>query len=126
MVKINRPVASPVVEQDISLMLGSAIPSGDLSWIIPIVVGGVQPGAIAPAEGEKKALPPSAIHAAGVKVMLVLLEDGPQGTVMTVNVYSAESAGAVITADSSQPQNLLGSFQVPLDAVLSNVNVPRP
>jgi hypothetical protein len=119
MVKINRPVASPVVEQDISLSLASPIPAGDLSWIVPLVLGGVSP---VPVEGEKKTAPP--IHPAGVKISCMIQDGGTAGSILNINVFSCESAGFAIAADS--PANLIGSFQVPLDLVLQNANVPRP
>jgi hypothetical protein len=118
MVKITRPVASPVVEQDISLSLAPPIAAGDLSWLIPIVLAGVNP---APSEGEKKAGP---IHPAGVKVSCMIQDGGTAGSILNIDVFSCESAGVPVTADT--PTNLLGSFQVPLDLVLQNANVPRP
>jgi hypothetical protein len=118
MVKINRPVASPVVEQDISLSLAAPIPAGDLSWLIPLVLSGVTP---APGEGEKKAGP---IHPAGVKISCMIQDGGVDGSVLNINVFSCESAGLPVTTDS--PTNLLGSFQVSLDLALQNANVPRP
>jgi hypothetical protein len=118
MVKITRPVASPVVEQDINLSLGQPLPAGDLSWLIPLVLAGVNP---APVEGEKKAGP---IHPAGVKISCMIQDGGAAGSILNINVFSCESAGVPVTADT--PTNLLGSFQVPLDLVLQNANVPRP
>jgi hypothetical protein len=121
MVKINRPVASPVVEQDITLTLGAPIGAGDLSWIVPLVLGGMTP---LPADGEKKTSGP--IHAAGVKISCMIQDGGVDGSILNINVFSCESAGVAIAADTKAPQTLLGSFTVPLDLVLSNVNIPRP
>jgi hypothetical protein len=125
MVKITRPVASPVVEQDISLTVAAPIAAGDLSWIVPLVLGGVT--ATPPAtEGEKKPAASGPIHAAGVKISCMVQDGGVDGSVLNINVFSCESTGLAITADSTHPSNLLGSFQVSLDLVLQNANVPRP
>jgi hypothetical protein len=53
-------------------------------------------------------------------------DGGVDGSVLNINVFSCESTGLAITADSTHPSNLLGSFQVSLDLVLQNANVPRP
>lgn len=120
MVKINRPVDKPIAEQDITLSLGSAIQSGDLAWLLPLVVGGVTP-----APGEDKTAKPAPIHAAGVKIMAAIQDGGSAGSILTLTVFSVESAGAAIAADTETTQRL-GQFSVPLDLVLSNANVPRP
>ena len=121
MIKISRPVESPVVEQDITLSLGSPVSVADLSWIVPLVLGGVTP---APVEGEKGK--PSPIHPAGVRIKCAVLNDGLNGSVLSVSVFSVDSAGATITADAALPNTQLGTFQINLDSVLSNANVPLP
>jgi hypothetical protein len=123
MVKIEIPVSNPFVEQEIKLDLVTPIPVGDLSWIVPILLSGVK--SVPPVvEGETK--PPTAgpIHPGGLKVTLMIQKDSEKGSILNVNVFSCESAGIPVTPDT--PTNLLGSFQVPLDLVLQNANVPRP
>lgn len=119
--EIMRPVASPVVKQEITLLVGSPLPSGDHAWTVPLVLGGVTP---MPTEGEKSK--PGPVHAAGVKIQCAVLDDGANGSVLSVSVSHVECDGLPITPDSVHPQSLLGSIQVNLDAVLSNANVPRP
>jgi hypothetical protein len=123
MVRIEIPVTNPFVEQDIKLDLAPPIPAGDLSWLIPILLSGVKP--VPPVvEGETK--PPASvpIHPAGVKITLMIQKDPQKGSILNLNVFSCESAGVPVTAET--PTNLLGSFQVSLDLVLQNANVPRP
>jgi hypothetical protein len=123
MVKIEIPVTNPFVEQDIKLDLAAPVSAGDLSWIVPILLSGVK--SVPPVvEGETK--PPTAgpIHPGGVKVALMIQKDPKKGSILNIDVFSCESAGIPVTADT--PTNLLGSFQVPLDLVLQNANVPRP
>lgn len=122
MIKISRPVAAPVVEQDVSLSLGPVVPVSDLSWIVPLVLSGLVP---APTEGEKTK--PSPIHPAGVKITAAVLNGGVDGSVLSVSVFAVQSAGTTIAPDAAlPPDELLGTFQVPFDLVLSNANVPRP
>lgn len=118
MIKINRPVASPVVEQDVTLTAGTPISSGDLSWILPLVLGGVTP---TPVDGEKGK--PAPIVAAGVKVQAAIFDGGPQGSILSISVLGVENAGLPL---DDAPTKLLGTIDVPLDVVLTNANVPRP
>ena len=118
MIKISRPVASPVVEQEVTLAPGAIVPSGDLAWVIPFVLGGVTP---TPAEGEKSK--PAPIVAAGVRVQATILDGGNLGSILSLSVRSVENAGLAL---DEAPTRLLGVIEVPLDAVLSNANVPRP
>jgi hypothetical protein len=121
-IKISRPVAAPIAEQEVTLTAGTVIQAGALSWILPLVLGGVNP---APVEGEKGK--PSPIHPAGVKVKASVLDGGAEGSILSISVYAVESTGTTITADATlPPDRLLGTFQVNLDLVLSNANVPRP
>ncbi len=120
-IKISRPVASPVVEQEVTLTAGAPIVLNDLAWVVPLILGGVAP---APVEGEKGK--PSPIHAAGVQIQAGIFDGGASGSVLQITVSSLDSVGAAITSEALPPSTILGSFQVNLDQVLSNVNVPRP
>jgi hypothetical protein len=120
-IKISRPVEAPVVEQEVTLNTGTPIVLSDLAWAIPLVLGGVAP---APVEGDKGK--PTPIHAAGVQIQVGIFDGGSVGSVLQITVSSLDSAGVTITPDAVPPSTMLGSFQVNLDQVLSNVNVPRP
>jgi hypothetical protein len=120
-IKISRPVEAPVVEQEVTLNTGTPIVLSDLAWAIPLVLGGVAP---APVEGDKGK--PTPIHAAGVQIQAGIFDGGSVGSVLQITVSSLDSAGVTINPDALPPSTILGSFQVNLDQVLSNVNVPRP
>ena len=120
-IKISRPVENPVVEQEVTLTAAPPISLSDLGWAIPLVLGGVAP---APVEGEKGK--PSPIHAAGVQIQAGIFDGGASGSVLQITVSSLDSLGVTITPDAIPPSTILGSFQVNIDQVLSNVNVPRP
>jgi hypothetical protein len=120
-IKISRPVEAPVVEQEITLSLGSPVSVADLSWIVPLVLGGVNRIGV---DGDKSK--PPIIHPAGVKIQAVVLDGGAAGSVLSISVFKVESDGLTINADSSLPTSQLGTFEVNLDSALSNANVPRP
>lgn len=116
MIKISRPVSS-VVEQEVTLAPGAIVPSGELAWVVPFVLGGVKPAA----EGEKSK--PGPVIAAGVRIKAAVLDGGSLGSILNLSVFGVENAGLAL---DEAPTKLLGVIEVPLDAVLSNANVPRP